>query len=336
VAVFGNAVDIKLPLLTQVYQLDPVDLNEWYQFVSSVPPRWEADTNFLRALFRILEKGEPKFPPTSEIEAYFDRLGFHLCDAENDGLQDLSIELDAAERIYAGIYDIDKLDDISDSLLNMAEFVVNGRNVKRSLIILLRIYNDISNKVAEELEARDRAAQFAASYRHPRVRYSMVAFLNDCQRVYHLIAAIHRMMDDLYDVRGFREDDFSLVRRCAEKKQLITYQVRENYRPNSSDARVPLNEWEPKDKPLFIGDLATAMLQLISDMKQGTVDLGRCQECASVYIRTRTSHDLYCSHRCADRVSARRKREFLSDSSGVNQSDRRGRGRPKKVRDVPS
>jgi len=65
-------------------------------------------------------------------------------------------------------------------------------------------------------------------------------------------------------------------------------------------------------------DMADALRSLMEGLKDGKQRLERCPECRSVFLRTRADQQ-FCSHRCADRVSTRRRRQArkLSDDKGL-------------------
>jgi hypothetical protein len=61
-----------------------------------------------------------------------------------------------------------------------------------------------------------------------------------------------------------------------------------------------------------LAELVRALFALVSDARIGRHRLQRCEECKNVFVPTK-DRQLFCSHRCGDRVSARRRRNPVSD-----------------------
>ena len=68
-----------------------------------------------------------------------------------------------------------------------------------------------------------------------------------------------------------------------------------------------------EDELIPVSHLLQYVRALLREVPVGQAALTRCKECESVFV-TRRAGQQFCSHRCADRVSARRRRQRKSES----------------------
>ncbi len=132
------------------------------------------------------------------------------------------------------------------------------------------------------------------------------------------IQLVQRIMDSLYHTQGFNGDDFQKWNDLCSRFT-FGYEVKPGFDP---DARfLPVEQIQPVYvasgevfTPLF--HVMTSMDAVIKQAFEGNILISKCEECHGLFETTRAKQ-MYCSHRCADRVSARRryaeKKENVSD-----------------------
>ena len=127
-----------------------------------------------------------------------------------------------------------------------------------------------------------------------------------------------RVMDDLYTKRlitlSIRRELDPYYRRFPNTLKMTGIEQR------GEEVGIPIENLEEgieapaHEMPLLT--LFSDLKRMLRHLKEGAVRLGKCAECEGIFIekRTQRAQRQYCSHRCADRVSARRRRQVRRES----------------------
>ncbi len=143
------------------------------------------------------------------------------------------------------------------------------------------------------------------------------------RRFCFLCIAAQRVMTDLCDTGKIRVADVRLLDKLFQSYSSsfvlpTTVRDEEMISPGEIGQAVSGDLYAMAFPPII--DLFRSLFALVSDARVGRARLQRCQECTNVYVPTK-SRQFFCSHRCGDRVSARRRRVGESDQNRRSQSD---------------